>query len=153
MRPDRSRSPGAATSGRRPVPLGALTMSPTFRFLLALVLAVPGWFLAPRHACHLYSPILHGLLLLSCFVGIPLAAASVRRPWLVWSLLTGAPIVSFLAMLFYVESLHWSVFPRWLLHDSTPNHQVLRTGGSRCGLAVVETPGRLPPAADLGRWA
>lgn len=34
-----------------------------------------------------------------------------------------------------------------------PNHQVLRTGGSRCGLAVIGASGRLPPAADLVRSA
>ncbi len=31
-----------------------------------------------------------------------------------------------------------------------PNHQVLRTGGSRCGLAVVRAQMRLPSVADLG---
>ncbi len=33
-----------------------------------------------------------------------------------------------------------------------PNHHVLRTGGSRCGLAVVGALVRLPPVADLSRW-
>ena len=40
-----------------------------------------------------------------------------------------------------------------LLSTGMPNHQVLRTGGSRCGLGLVGAQGRLPPAADLGRYA
>ncbi len=43
------------------------------------------------------------------------------------------------------------LYPVWSIVKSMPNHQVLRTGGSRCGLTVVGALARLPPVADLCR--
>ena len=96
-------------------------MSPLLKFAIVFMLGLAGIFLAPRHACHLSSPVLFTCTLLFSLVAVPLCGARAKKSWVTWSAAAAAPFVAFALMFFYMEVLHWEGFPKWLLRDGGPN--------------------------------
>jgi hypothetical protein len=123
-------------------------MSPVFKFAAVFALGIVGMSLAPRHACRLSSAPLFGLVVVGCLVAIPLSAARTKKALVAWTIGVAAPFIAFAAVLFYIEVLHWDRFPKWLLHDGTPNKPAAGNAGIAPQLAIgyywpgVPEPGR-----------
>ena len=94
---------------------GVEFMSRIVKFALAFILAVGGAALAPAHACRLSSTPLLISVAIVCFILLPVVACRASRPKVAWAITLAAPVVTFGAMLFYLDVLHWEQFPSWLL--------------------------------------
>jgi len=111
-------------------------------------LALVGAALAPSHACKLASPTLLILIILACFVLLPLLAFRAKSPAKSWTIAVLAPVLSLAACWLYVEVLHWQSFPAWLLSKPSraikrsPNPEPAAVGAGRSAVAVHAAGGR-----------
>lgn len=90
-------------------------MTPIVRCALTFGLAILAAMFAPRHACHLSSVLLMIPIVLICFVLLPVLAYFAQRPRFMWPIIVASPVLTYFAMEFYMEVLHWEHFPAWLL--------------------------------------
>jgi hypothetical protein len=111
-------------------------MSPVFKFATVFALAILGMTFAPRHACHLSSPLLFALVVAVSLVVVPFVASRSKKSWVTWTLGAAAPFIGFAALFFYVEVLHWQHFPKLLLHDGTPNKPAAPNAGIASRLTI-----------------